>query len=319
MPIPPLPFPDVAPPHPRALARHSEHDSTTSPTSLNRRRFLTRLSGLTAVTLVAEATGQLPRAVGTESLALADDSTEDLRGAGRSGNPKKRANAARTLRKRAATAQRRVPLPDHPINGDEERYGTKIGSFSKTLPHNALGEVNLAAYTALLAAVDSGETAAFEAIPLGGTVKLANPQAAYTFGLEGGDSHHFEMPAPPAFASAEQAGELAELYWQALTRDIPFVDYATDPLIRAAAVDLSAFSVFRGPQQEGVVTLDTLFRGPTPGDLTGPYLSQFLWKDIPSGAMTIVQRYRTTVAGDDHLAEYAEWLHVRTAARHAGP
>jgi hypothetical protein len=226
MPIPPTPFTDVVPQHPRARAEHNEHVATASLAALNRRRFLTRLSGLTAATLVAEATGQLPRAVKTESLARADDSTEDLRSAGRSGNPKKRANAARTLRKRAATAQRRVPLPDHPINGDEERYGTKIGNFSKTLPHNALGEVTPGAYAALLAAVESGETADFEAILLGGTVKLANPQAAYAFGLEGGDSHHFEMPAPPAFASVEQAGELAELYWQALTRDIPFGDYA---------------------------------------------------------------------------------------------
>jgi membrane-associated phospholipid phosphatase len=291
-------------------APHTTPDKNST-AALNRRRFLAQISGLTAVTLAAEATGQLPSSVGLGSIALAEDSPEDLQKAGRSGDPKKRANAARTLHKRAATAQRRVPLPDHPINGDEERYGTKIGSFSKTLPHNALGEVTLDAYAALLAAVDRGDTSAFETIPLGGTAKLANPQAAYTFGLEGGDSYHFGMPAPPAFASAEQAGELAELYWQALTRDIPFVDYATDPLIRAAAVDLSAFSVFRGPKQDAVVTSDTLFRGPTPGDLTGPYLSQFLWKDIPSGAMTIVQRYRTTVAGDDHLTEYAEWLHVQ--------
>lgn len=279
--------------------------------ALSRRRFLIRLSGLTAATLALDATGHRPSMDGESSVAHAEETAEDLREAGRSGNPKKRANAARTLRKRAATTQRRVPLPDHPVNGDEERYGTKIGNFSKTLPHNALGEVNLTAYAALLTAVESGETTDFEAIPLGGTAKLANPQAAYAFGLEGGDSHHFSMPAPPAFASAEQAGELAELYWQALTRDLPFVAYVTDPLIRAAAVDLSAFSVFRGPKQNNAVTPDTLFRGSTPGDLTGPYLSQFLWKDIPSGAMTIVQRYRTTVAGDDHLTEYAEWLHVQ--------
>ena len=105
-----------------------------STAALNRRRFLARMSGLTAITLAAEATGQLPRAVGLGSVALAEDSPEDLQKAGRSGDPKKRANAARTLRKRAATAQRRVPLPDHPINGDEERYGTKIGNFTKALP-----------------------------------------------------------------------------------------------------------------------------------------------------------------------------------------
>ena len=286
----------------------ADHEHS-SPAALNRRRFLMRIGGLTAATLALEASGQVPGVSGTE--ARADDFEENLREAGRSGNAKRRANAARALRKRAALTQRRVPLPDHPVNGDEERYASQIGSFTKTLPHNALGEVTPATYTALLVALASGAMADFEAIPLGGVAKLANPQAAYAFGLEGGDAHHFGMPAPPAFASAEQAGELAELYWQALTRDIAFVDYGTDPVIRAAAVDLSGFSVFRGPKQNAVVTTDTLFRGPTPGDLTGPYISQFLWKDIPSGAMTITQRYRTTVAGDDHLTEYAEWLHVQ--------
>ena len=43
----------------------------------------------------------------------------------------------------------------------------------------------------------------------------------------------------------------------------------------------------------------------------GPYISQFLWKDIPFGATTIVQRYRTTVAGDDHMTLYEEWLNIQ--------
>jgi membrane-associated phospholipid phosphatase len=94
---------------------------------------------------------------------------------------------------------------------------------------------------------------------------------------------------------------MGEVYWQALTRDVAFVDYATDPLIAQACADMSAFSDFRGPKQGGLVTPGTLFRGDTPGDLIGPYISQFLWKDVPYGATTIVQRYRTTVPGDDYL------------------
>ena len=34
----------------------------------------------------------------------------------------------------------------HPVNGDGNLYPNKIANFSKTLPHNGLGEVDLNAY-----------------------------------------------------------------------------------------------------------------------------------------------------------------------------
>src|SRR5207249_5850706 len=160
---------------------------------------------------------------------------------------------------------------------------TKIASFTKGLPHNDLGEGEATAYAALLNALTTGQAAAFDAIPLGGRVPLANPQTAYAFEMEGLDPHQVEMPTPPAFSSAETAAEMVELYWQALTRDVPFAAYATHPLINAAAAELSRLSAFRGPMAGDRVTPATLFRGPTSGDLIGPYLSQFLWLDVPSG------------------------------------
>jgi len=215
------------------------------------------------------------------------------------------------VRHQAALFHRTLPLPDHHSNGDEDRYPNKIASFSKGLPHNPLGEVDLAAYTALLNALSTGQFAAFETIPLGGRVKLANPQAAYTLELEGPDPHQVGMIAAPTFSSAEEAGEMGEVYWQALSRDVPFTAYDTHPLTLAAAADLSRFSDFRGPKAGGVVTPATLFRGNTPGDLVGPYLSQFLWLDVPYGATIIVQRCRTTVAGDDYMTAYPEWLNIQ--------
>jgi hypothetical protein len=58
----------------------------------------------------------------------------------------------------------------------------------------------------------------------------------------------------------------------------------------------------------GQVTPDVIFRGPTPGDLTGPYMSQFLLKPVPMGASTLTQLYRTAIAGDDYWTSYADWL-----------
>ena len=184
-------------------------------------------------------------------------------------------------------------------------------SYSKGLPHNKRGEVKRKAYQALLSALAKGTPEALEAIPLGGVTKLANPQAAYAFELVGPDSHHMGMTDSPEFSSAQTASEMAEVYWQALARDIPFTNYEDNPITQAAAEDLAKFTDFRGPQVKGKVTPGTLFRGDTPGDLVGPYVSQFLWQDIPYGATKVVQSYQTTAAGDDHLTNYQEWLAIQ--------
>src|SRR5205814_2301530 len=113
---------------------------------------------------------------------------------------------AYTIRATCARIQRARPLPSHPTNGDEARYTpTYIASFTKGLPHTDRGEVDPGAYAALLTALHSDQPADFAAIPLGGTNKLADPQGAYAFGLEGADSACLAVAAPPAFRSAAQA------------------------------------------------------------------------------------------------------------------
>jgi membrane-associated phospholipid phosphatase len=215
------------------------------------------------------------------------------------------------VRENAAAEQRDLPPVEHPTNGDDERYANKIASSTKALPHNVLGEVSIPAYSALLAALTSGNPADFEAIPLGGTAKLVNPQAAYAFTLAGADSHKYTIPPAPSFSSAQEAGEMAELYWQALTRDVAYEQYDVHPLTKGAADDLSAFSDFRGPKSGGSVTTGTLFRGNTPGDLNGPYISQFLWKDIPYGPTKIMQRYHSPTPGVEYMTTYAQWLNIQ--------
>jgi hypothetical protein len=140
-------------------------------------------------------------------------------------NDRLRAQRAYKIRTDAARLARHRPPVSHPDNGEEDLYPNRIASYSKGLPHSSLGEVDLAAYDALLRALRTGERAAFEAIPLGLGRKLTNPQAGLAFDLEGPDSHHLSMRPPPTIASAEAASELAELYWMALARDVHFLDY----------------------------------------------------------------------------------------------
>ena len=203
-------------------------------------------------------------------------------------------------------------------NGDEERYLDKRASFAKSLPHNDLGEVEPHAYNDWLSILASGDSGRFEEVPRdpSAVAKLNNPQATYAFDLVGIDSHATHLPPPPAFASDTMAIETAEVYWQALTIDVPFQNYETNALITAALSDLNAFSHPVGSSPAGKITARTLFRGETVGDLIGPYISQFLWLDVPYGIKTFDQRYRSPLRDQKFLTEFAEWL---ACQRGAGP
>lgn len=225
-----------------------------------------------------------------------------------------RRKEAYEIRQDASIFQKNLPLYEQKCNGDEYLYPNKIASCTKALPHNDLGEVDLSAYDVYINAINSGNVKIFEAIPLGGPTKLVNPLSSYSFDLIGADSHHLNMNAAPAFSSSEAASEMAEDYWAALLRDVPFNEYPASPIAADAAADLTKFTDFSGPKENGKVTYDTLLRGTTPGELNGPFISQFLYKDIPFGARTITQKYHVPMAGQDFMTSYDEWLDIQNGS-----
>jgi hypothetical protein len=235
-------------------------------------------------------------------------------------NPPQRANQAYRLRHDAAVRNLTLPLLAHPDNGDEIRYPNRINSYTKGLPHNANGIVDATAYHSLYRALSTGNNADFEAIPMGvpGANRLRDPQSAYAFVLEGRDAHSFSMPSAPEFASAWQAADAIEVLWQALSRDVPFEQYGSDPLIAQAIADMNRFSDYRGPRAAGRVTANTLFRGVGVGETNGPYLSQFLLQSIPFGATKVEQKYNVPVAGNDHLTNWNEWLLIQNGGKPSG-
>jgi hypothetical protein len=262
--------------------------------SLNRRDFLATITAAAASlssSCAIAATARKPR---SGSSLIADRSA--------------RVYAARV---KAAQYQRDQTVPASVSNGDEERYPGRWGSFTKALAHDAAGDVQPDAYRIYLEAIRGSDSAAYERIPLGGYLKLANPQAAYSFDLVGPDSAALSMATPPALASAEQASELAEMYWHALLRDVPFAQYETNPLVAKAAAELSRMSDFRGPKESGSVTPGTIFRGTSRGGRRGPYISQFLLRDIPMTPIRVPQRNRTAVAGRDYMTSFEEWLGIQ--------
>jgi hypothetical protein len=163
------------------------------------------------------------------------------------------------------------------------------------------------------------------------------------------------MPPCPSLDSQELIAEMGEVYWMALCRDIPFVDWTTAPLIDAARNSLKRLWWFRRDRTldlnghtdglpeslarrrilsengSDAVPLEKLFRGVTPGEQVGPYLSQFLLLGntginsgdtahvladgmIRYGAVRIDQRVRVATPNQDYMQSWNEWLDVQNGA-----
>jgi hypothetical protein len=295
----PTPMAETAPVEPATASAQS------------RRRFLGQIGGATAAALAA-GTAAAPAAA--QSNVPSCDEFRMPGGFEPATHAANRYMKSYKCRVTAARMARARPLVYHENNGDENRYGNKIASYSKGLPHNQLGEVDLGAYATLVKARESRQPYDFEQVQLGTGRKLTSPQAGLAMDLEGPDSHHIKLPPAPAFASAEEAGEIVELYWMALARDINFTEYDSHPLIARAAEDLSRLSDFRGPKAGGRVMPGTIFRNSTPGDLNGPWLSQFLLLDFYFGANLFSQKMKTLVPEVDYLTSFDAWLEVQSGA-----
>jgi hypothetical protein len=245
--------------------------------------------------------------------------------------PSERRDQAYELRVQAAAYYRSSSSPLHLNNGDEEKYRNQnyYANFTKGLPHDpATGEVDPDAYRGLLRALESGRPQDFEditlgsaALPLPQRLLLVNPQCGYAFDLEGIDPHQLTMKPSYEFRSAGEIGEIAENYWMAICRDVPFVDYDTNADVKAAAGDLNNYAQFDGPVDPAMgnkVTSKSLFRG-VQGDVVGPYLSQFMILPLPFGAQQISPVIQFGVPETDYLKTEAEWLAVQNGVKPAGP
>ncbi|HVR47218.1 MAG TPA: vanadium-dependent haloperoxidase [Candidatus Binatia bacterium] len=231
-----------------------------------------------------------------------------------SGRPARdRRDLALAIREQTALAHYRHGRVTNRANGDELRYTDKRASFSKTLPHDDLGEVDPAAFSRFVAIVERGNPAEFEQVPRDALAveRLNDPQATYAYDFTATDSHATTMAAPPTFASAAMGAEMGELYWHALTIDVPFVAFDTNPLIAAAVSDLNSFSK---PPWVRSLSAAALFRCLFAGAVNGPFVSQFLWLDVPYGPTVIVQRYRVPVPAQRFLTQPDEWLACQRGA-----
>jgi hypothetical protein len=286
------------------LNSSTEQAATSDVSGVSRRKFLGGLGGAAAVAAASGVIGLEPLAnAATESAAAT---------AARAVNPSDvRRKASWQMRKNMGDYWWTQGNVAHVTNGDEQRYESRIGNYSKSLPHNAFGEVEPAAYDSFLKAIQTGKASDYEAITHNtGAIKQTSPQCGLAFDMEGVDSHAVAVPPPPSISSKEMAAELTESYWMALLRDTNYLDYGSSPLVAEAVADLNSFGAdFKGPKNKaGKVTAQTLFRDVGPGISVGPLTSQFMYLNTPFGAEYIVRKMRTLAPGSDHLQTFDDWL-----------
>jgi len=227
----------------------------------------------------------------------------------------------------------------------------------------------------------------------GGAVGVRNwesPLAGHAYDLEGPDPGDVGMAPAPTLAGGELVAEMAEVYALAVLRDTPFerwvdlstpvkVDGQTLGTVGAVLEDLGRLDFLdpdgRPAPGNGTGALDareanrrrarwadgapldagSVFRGSSPGAMTGPYLSQFLLigsggdggaapednaKDvrylcpvpapdpgkpggarggyIAYGAQRIDQRISAAAPGLDHMTDWTLWLDVQNGAAVGG-
>ena len=191
--------------------------------------------------------------------------------------------------------------------------------------------------------------------------------------LEGPDAQAVTMPPAPRLDSDELFAEIVEVYAMALLRDCPFSDF---PLPEGTSVNSNrgnpdrtrnphskkadeiddAFSMLSGlpwfcgyadewgyegaelARRRDLTSVDQIFRGVTPGEEVGPYLSQFMLLGnralgatkengrpdannrtpqdgfVGYGAIGIQQKVRIATCGKDYMTVWEQFVDVQNGA-----
>lgn len=172
--------------------------------------------------------------------------------------------------------------------------------FSKCLPHNEVtGFVKKEDAEKLINGWKIGDQESINSIVLatGATRKLEGVAASLSFQMMGTDSTVYAIKNIFSVDSDEAAFEQAEVYARSVARDIPFSQYSVDSKIGDLVLALNEYSEVSNTAHYPV-NVSNIFRGTLPGDLIGPYISQFLIQDFSYSNIQVVQKFESE---NDHV------------------
>lgn len=218
---------------------------------------------------------------------------------------KQRAKSESNLREKLLCRHNEAKL--YSKTTDDLHIKDYVAVFSKSLPHDNQGLVNRDQMKLLLKSLKTGDRKYIDQMTLGSNpgMKLVNLMSYASTELFGLNAASFKLREPPAFKSAEFAGEEVELYEMALCRDINFNNFSSSSLITDAVNSLNNLTDFRGHKP---VTSQNIFRGMSKGDLIGPYVSQLLFLPFKYGVCDMTQLYNLPQINSDYLKTESDYL-----------
>lgn len=274
-------------------------------------------------------------------------------------DPIKRKEESRQTRIDAAQKAYNRNHPIHRQNSDEA-FPYKFMNFTKGLPHNTTTGLIMDEdhYEKFKEGICGGDPEVIRETPLGPHENFATMSetqqrsqwqsesarvlnkvrawesagAGLAFDLQGPDAQAVTMRRAPKLGSNLQTAEIAEVYFQAVLRDIPFNQFGKNSRFQQCVDALNNLTFFRNENRNGAqLTPETAFRGFTQGDLTGPYISQFLLagnngrqeefkvKDgyINYGSILIDQRVRAAKP-INYLTDWQHYIDVQNGADFQG-
>lgn len=185
-------------------------------------------------------------------------------------------------------------------NKSEQKYADDdyVGNYRKGLNISNYYE----AYRSLCRACQSGEVSDFKNVDVQRGMKLVDPLASYSLSMIGPDTRAIIVPPFPELMSEQFAAQMLELFCMQFTRDINFSDFITSSdgskISKVISVLRTCDTLKYGKHQINRVNI---FRGRDEGSVNGPYISQFLLKDIHQGELTTVQKFKPARIGVDHF------------------
>ena len=173
--------------------------------------------------------------------------------------------------------------------------------FSKTLPHDSLGNVNEEVMYNLIADLIFKTSSSLRGVIVPNPLKIVSASDIHDTTVFLPD--FFPFPPPPTISSDTVAYEMIELYAMSLMRDVPFNSYASYPGVDIIINELNAV---RGDLPE--VTIDNLFKG---NNLPGPYVSQFLYRQVAFGTYALNPFFKSYLPGKDYVLTYPAMISLQ--------
>ena len=173
--------------------------------------------------------------------------------------------------------------------------------FSKGLKHGFEGYPDPKAYTNFCTAIQARDLNALE------RMKASVPWVDPIAGDKISSADVLDLLGGKWWGTKVMVGDVAELYWASLCRDIPFSDYDRNELVHRAQDELRRIDNARFSSLPFKINI--------PGMTDGGYLSQFLIKPVPINGAGLSQSISCPTGSNDFLTTIESWAECQNGVR----